>query len=224
MPLQAGSDAARSVAQLVLLDSNFRSMPKIVAEGRRTINNIERSASLFLSKTIYATILAIIFVFAKMPYPFMPIQLSLIALVCIGIPSFILALEPNKNRVKGKFIKNVISKAMPTALTTVINICIIAILCAIYEIPQEIYSTLCVISTVVIGFILLIKISRPFNALRTILLVAMISLFIGCSYVLEDWFSITITIEYALLIIGICAMAIANFILFNEITKKVLKN
>ena len=107
--IASGSDAARSVSQLVLLDSNFKSMPKIVAEGRRTINNIERSASLFLCKTIYATILAIIFVFAHMPYPFMPIQLSLIALVCIGIPSFILALEPNKNMVKGKFIQNVIA-------------------------------------------------------------------------------------------------------------------
>ena len=107
--IASGSDAARNVSQLVLLDSNFASMPKIVAEGRRTINNLERSASLFLSKTIYSTILAILFVFVKAEYPFMPIQLSLISLVCIGIPSFILALEPNKERVKGKFIGNVIA-------------------------------------------------------------------------------------------------------------------
>lgn len=221
--IASGSDAARSVSQLVLLDSNFKSMPKIVAEGRRTINNIERSASLFLCKTIYATILAIIFVFAHMPYPFMPIQLSLIALVCIGIPSFILALEPNKNMVKGKFIQNVISKAVPTALTTVINICIIAILCWKYEIPTDIYGTLCVISTVVIGFILLAKISKPFNILRTTLLVCMIVLFIACFVILKDWFSVVITIEYGLLVIGICAIAVANFILFNTITKGILK-
>lgn len=221
--IASGSDAARNASQLVLLDSNFKSMPKIVAEGRRTINNIERSASLFLSKTIYATILAIIFVFAHMPYPFMPIQLSLIALVCIGIPSFVLALEPNKNRVQGKFIQNVISKAMPTALTTVINICIIAMICSKYEIPVDIYGTLCVISTVVIGFILLAKISKPFNILRTTLLICMIVLFIACFIILKDWFSVVITIEYALLVIGMCAIAIANFILFNEITKTVLK-
>lgn len=221
--IASGSDAARNASQLVLLDSNFKSMPKIVAEGRRTINNIERSASLFLSKTIYATILAIIFVFAHMPYPFMPIQLSLIALVCIGIPSFILALEPNKNRVQGKFIQNVISKAMPTALTTVINICIIAMICSKYEIPVDIYGTLCVISTVVIGFILLAKISKPFNILRTTLLICMIVLFIACFIILKDWFSVVITIEYGLLVIGMCAIAIANFMLFNEITKTVLK-
>ena len=122
--IASGSDAARNVSQLVLLDSNFASMPKIVAEGRRTINNLERSASLFLSKTIYSTILAILFVFVKAEYPFMPIQLSLISLVCIGIPSFILALEPNKERVKGKFIGNVISKSIPTALTVILNIVI----------------------------------------------------------------------------------------------------
>lgn len=222
--IAGGSDAARNVSQLVLLDSNFKSMPKIVAEGRRTINNIERSASLFLSKTIYATILAIIFVFAKMPYPFMPIQLSLIALVCIGIPSFILALEPNKERIKGRFISNVVSKALPTALTTVINICIIAIICWKYEVPMQIYSTLCVISTVVVGFILLAKISKPFNVLRTTLFVSMILLFVACFIILKDWFSVVITVEYVLLVVGLCCIAMVNFLLLNEITKRLLKN
>lgn len=107
----SGSDATRSVSQLVLLDSNFASMPKIVLEGRRTINNIQRSASLFLVKTIYASILAIVFLIVNMPYPFMPIQLTLISMVTIGIPSFILALEPNKEKIQGKFLKNVISNA-----------------------------------------------------------------------------------------------------------------
>ena len=221
--IASGSDAARNVSQLVLLDSNFKSMPQIVAEGRRTINNIERSASLFLSKTIYATILAIIFVFAHMPYPFMPIQLSLISLVCIGIPSFILALEPNKELIKGKFIQNVISKALPTALTTVVNICIIAIMAWKYCIPIPIYSTLCVISTVMIGFILLSKISKPFNLLRSTLLICMIILFVACFMILKDWFSVVINLEYALLVIGICSIGSINFILFNEITKKILK-
>ena len=99
--MASGSDACKNCSELVLLDSNFASMPKIVAEGRRTINNIERSATLFLVKTLYATALALIFLIAKMPYPFMPIQLSLISIVTIGIPSFILALEPNKERIKG---------------------------------------------------------------------------------------------------------------------------
>lgn len=110
--MASGSDATRNVAELVLLDSNFASMPEIVLEGRRTINNIERSATLFLVKTIYASILAIIFLFVNMPYPFMPIQLTLISTVTIGIPSFVLALEPNKERIKGKFLRNVISRAL----------------------------------------------------------------------------------------------------------------
>ncbi len=221
--MQVGSDAARNVAKLVLLDSNFQSMPKIVAEGRRTINNIERSASLFLSKTIYASILAIIFVFAHMPYPFMPIQLSLIALVCIGIPSFILALEPNKERVKGRFIQNVISKSLPTALTTVVNIIITAIISWYASIPKEIYSSLCVILTVLTGFILLAKISKPFNLLRTILWVSMIALFTACFVILKDWFSVVITKQYIELVALLGAIAIANFILFNYATEKILR-
>ncbi len=221
--MQVGSDAARNIAKLVLLDSNFQSMPKIVAEGRRTINNIERSASLFLSKTIYASILAIIFVFAHIPYPFMPIQLSLIALVCIGIPSFILALEPNKERVKGRFIQNVISKSLPTALTTVVNIIITAIISWYASIPKEIYSSLCVILTVLTGFILLAKISKPFNLLRTILWVSMIALFTACFVILKDWFSVVITKQYIELVALLGAIAIANFILFNYATEKILR-
>lgn len=221
--IAGGSDAARSVAQLVLLDSDFKSMPKIVAEGRRTINNIERSASLFLSKTIYATILAIIFVFAKMPYPFMPIQLSLISLVCIGIPSFILALEPNKERIKGKFIQNVISKSIPTALTTVMNIIIVAVISYYVQMPKELYSTICVILTVLTGFILLAKISKPFNILRTILFVSMIVLFTACFIILKDWFSVVITKQYVELVFLLGVISIVGFIIFNYLTKKILE-
>ena len=222
--IAGGSDAARSVAKMILLDSNFKAMPQIVAEGRRTINNIERSASLFLSKTIYATILAIIFVFAKMPYPFQPIQLSLIALVCIGIPSFILALEPNKERIKGKFIQNVIKRSIPTALTTVVNIIITAIICYYAKVPKEIYSTISVILTVLTGFILLVKISKPFNLLRSILLISMIILFIICFVILRNWFSITITIQYVGLLIILGVITFVSFITFNYLTEKVLES
>ena len=123
-----GSDAAKNVSQLVLLDSNFASMPKVVAEGRRTINNLQRSASLFLVKTIYSTILALMFLLMSDVYPFIPIQLSLISVVTIGIPSFILALEPNNERVKGNFLRQVISKALPSGLCVAINIFILSML------------------------------------------------------------------------------------------------
>lgn len=101
--MQSGSDAARNVSQIVLMDSNFASMPEIVAEGRRTINNLQRSAALYLTKTIYSTILAVVFVFWARVYPFVPIQLTLIGALSIGIPSFLLALEPNNNRVRVTF-------------------------------------------------------------------------------------------------------------------------
>ena len=129
--LSSGSEATRNVSQLVLLDSNFNSMPQVVLEGRRTINNIQRSATLFLVKTIYSILLSILFIFINKPYPFMPIQLTLTSVVTIGIPSFILALEPNKERIKGNFFFNVIKEAVPYSLTIVFNILIIMILSSI---------------------------------------------------------------------------------------------
>lgn len=101
--MASGSDAARTVSNLVLLDSNFASMPQVVKEGRRSINNLQRSASLFLQKTIYSTVLGVLFIFLSASYPFEPIQLTFISSITIGIPSFILALEPNNERISGAF-------------------------------------------------------------------------------------------------------------------------
>ena len=220
--MAGGSDAARNVSQLVLLDSNFASMPKIVAEGRRTINNLERSASLFLSKTIYSTIMAILFVFLEKQYPFMPIQLSLIALVCIGIPSFILALEPNKERVNGTFLGNIISKSIPTALTVITNILIVLAVNSKYQLPSQIYSTICVILTVITGFLLLIKISRPFNLLRAILLPTLVTIFAGCCLLFKNWFAVVLPKEYAVLTIILALTAICNFVILNLISSQIL--
>lgn len=220
--MAAGSDAARNVSQLVLLDSDFASMPKIVAEGRRTINNLERSASLFLSKTIYSSLMAILFIITSAPYPFMPIQLSLIGLVCIGIPSFVLALEPNEERVKGKFIGNVISKSIPTGLTVILNIIIVLMIYKIYDLPVEIYATICVILTVFTGFMLLIKIARPFNLLRAILVPSLAILFGLCCFILKDLFTIILPQEYIALMVVLAVIAIFNFIISNLISSKIL--
>ena len=215
--LSSGSDAARNVSQLVLLDSNFDSIPKIVKEGRRSINNIQRSSSLFLVKTIYATILALIFLFINMPYPFEPIQLTLTSVVTIGIPSFVLALEPNKDRVKGNFLMNVISKAFPTALTIVSNIIVIMIISAIIKLKPEETSTLCVVLTGFTGFILLFKLCMPFNLIRKLLIVIMCSLFIVGVLGLRTLFSLTLITPYMLIIITlliICSIFIFN--IFNR--------
>ena len=174
-----GSDASKNVSQLVLLDSNFSSMPHVVAEGRRTINNIERSASLFLVKTIYATILAIGFIFVEMPYPFIPIQLTLASVVTIGIPSFVLALQPNHDRVKGNFLTSVLRRAFPPAITIVLNIVVVFTASNILGFSYAETSTLSVAVTGYTSFILLYKTCLPLNPLRTVLFVTMFIAFIA---------------------------------------------
>ncbi len=171
------SDAARNVSELVLLDSNFEAMPKIVKEGRQSINNIERSATLFLSKTIYASLLAILFLFINYSYPFWPIQMTLINSLTIGIPAFILALEKNNERVKGKFLINVISKSIPSGITTVINILLLVFLSNIFNISEGQISTCAVIITGYTAILLIYRISKPLNLLRKALLFCLIFIF-----------------------------------------------
>lgn len=176
--MSSGSDAARNVAELVLLDNNFDSMPKIVKEGRRTINNVERSATLFLSKTIYASLLALIFIFIPYAYPFMPIQMSLINSFTIGFPAFVLALEPNHDRVKGKFFMNVVSKSIPSGIVTTINIILLVVLAGLFKIPQTEVSTLAMILTAYTAILLIYRISKPLNLLRKALLIIIVILFL----------------------------------------------
>ena len=237
--MASGSDATKNCSELVLLDSNFASMPKIVAEGRRTINNIERSATLFLVKTIYAFILALIFLVAKMPYPFMPIQLSLISMVTIGIPSFILALEPNKEIIKGHFMKNVISKAIPTAVTVVINIIIIAIVSFKMNIDTKVYSSLCVILTAFSGMLLLSSLCKPLDifriknnntgktyasqGIRTALFYSMILIFVFEITMLNNLFSIVIPQDLYYLTAIFMAIACIFYYLLSFISKKIFK-
>ena len=168
--MASGSDAAKSVSQLVLLDSNFASMPKIVAEGRRNINNIERSASLLLVKTIYTILLILTCIVTASKYFFVPIQLTLITGCTIGIPSFILALEPNHNLVDGKnFLVKIIKKSLPGGITVLLNGIIILLFKRYFEIDEEIINAIAVLITGITGFIHLANVSRPFNYLRGIM-------------------------------------------------------
>lgn len=157
--MQSGSDAARCVSQLVLLDSDFSSMPLAVQEGRRCINNIQRSAALFLVKTIFSFLLAFMFMFAASAYPFQPIQLTLISALFIGAPSFLLALEPNHDRVQGSFIANVMKRALPGGLTVVLGIGALLVLQNVFSIPQERLSVMAVFNTAAVCFGVLIGVS-----------------------------------------------------------------
>lgn len=188
--MASGSDAARNVSQLVLLNSNFDSMPRVVGEGRRSINNIQRSASLFLTKTMYATMLALLFLFIQMPYPFMPIQLTLISAVTIGIPAFILALEPNRARIEGNFLRNILRKAVPGGVTIVMNIVLAVFIGWKLDFPVEMISTICVLLTGFTGLMLILRLCMPFTLIRKILLGFLCVLFAGCVVFLPGLFSL----------------------------------
>ena len=181
--MAAGSEAARNVSQLVLVNNDFAAMPDVVAEGRRTINNVERSSSLYLVKTIYSIILAVFFVFSALSYPFQPIQLTLIGALTVGFPSFVLALQPNKNIVRGNFTFNIIARAAPAALCVAGNIILTASLSGVFSVTQEQVSTIAVYITALIGLMLILRLSIPMNLLRgAMLAISVAGLLIACIF------------------------------------------
>lgn len=186
--MASGSDAARTVSNLVLLDSNFASLPKVVDEGRRSINNLQRSASLFLSKTVFSAILAVVFIFLNYSYPFEPRQLTLISTLTIGVPSFILALEPNFNRLKGNFLKNVMRLSVPTGITMAVNIVVLCFLSTVFGLSNAEMSTLAVIITALTGFQMLFRVCTPFNGFRGLLFITMLVGFFAASFLMADFF------------------------------------
>lgn len=227
-----GSDATKSVSQLILLDSNFESMPKVVAEGRRTINNIQRSATLFLVKTIYSGLLAVMFLLMQEEYPFIPIQMSLISTITIGLPSFILALEPNKERIQGNFLRNVMRRALPTGLTVVLNIFVLALLNKNEMISEEQYSSLCVIATGICGIILLFTLAKarkseetplPISIFRLSLAVLITGLFVFGLTVFDWWFNIAPLEPMIELIIKIIIISIFNFVVLTLVSKRMIE-
>ncbi len=189
--MAAGSDAARNVAQLVLVDNDFASMPKVVAEGRRSINNLQRSASLFLVKTLFSMALALLFIMLPWQYPYQPIQMTLISGFTIGIPSFVLALEPNRDRIKGRFLENVVVKSIPGALTVVVTVLAANLwgLGAGFDYGQV--STVCVLLTAWVGLNLIARISMPFTPLRAALLVVVAAGCVAGAALFPNLFSIS---------------------------------
>lgn len=195
--LASGSTAAYNVSDLVLLNSDFTSIPNIVKEGRRTINNIEKSASLFIVKTGYAVMLTFIFMIIPFNYPFIPIQLTLTSSLTIGIPSFLLALEPNNDKVSGNFLTNVFKKALPTSCIIVIHILIITLL----PLPSEQKTTLSLIMVGFIGFTHIYRICKPLKPFNLIMLIVLIGIFVFGIVGLNELFSLTIINLRMLLII-----------------------
>ena len=169
-----GSDAARRAAKFVLLNSGFEAVPAIIDEGRQSINNLERSTSLFLTKTIYASILAIAFVFLPTMYPYTPIEMTLLNFVCIGFPGLVLALEHNTARIKDKFIYNIKHYSVPTGVVIAIAMIILSIVATNTDMAKPLLSTLSASITFAIDLFLIYKISKPLNLFRAGLILLII--------------------------------------------------
>ena len=222
--IKDGSDAARCVSELVLMDNDFKSIPKIIKEGRRVVNNIQRSATLFLTKTTYATLLAILFLFIPMQYPFVPIQLSLISALTIGIPAFILSLEKNNDKLKGTFFINVIAKSIPSALTILFDVIIVSIISHLFHFSFLYRSTMTVMMVAFTSFILLFKVCYPFTKLRSLLFFLMISIFTICFIFFHNFFDLVFLTPYMiLLLLSLFMLDIAIFATLTDSFDKMLE-
>ena len=219
-----GSEAAKNVSQFVLLDSKIDNLPLILKEGRRSINNIERSSSLLLSKTIFTILLILVCIFMSTEYFFIPIHLTLITMFTIGIPSFILALEPNTELVKGNFLLKVFLKSIPSAITVVFNVIIINLFEINFNLSPELCSTLTVFLTATTGFIFLNNICKPYNYLRGALMVFLTLAFSYCAIFQNSFFNIGLVRKDTILVfvvLFICSMYI--FDKLKLLTTSILK-
>ena len=211
--MASGSDAAAQASQLVLLESDFSCMPEVVLEGRRVVNNIQRSASLFRVKNIFSFLLSLVSVVFMFTYPLEPSQISLISMFTIGVPAFFLALEPNKNIIKGHFLTNVFLKALPAALTDVLAVGALVIFGRTFGVSSADISTAATMLLSIVGFMILYTISAPMNVLRSVILGGCIVGLLFCSIFLNDLFAIT----------GMTTKCVMLFVVFAIATEPVLR-
>ena len=189
--MASGSDAASQVSHIVLLESNFAAMPSVVAEGRRVINNIERSAALFLVKNIFSFALALISLIFTLPYPVTSAQMSLVSALTIGAPGFVLAMEPNISRIKGKFLPNVIYRALPGALTDLFLVLGVILFCMVFEVEDNMMSTVCAIILNIVGLMVVHFTCKPYNLLRKVMIGGLTVAFVFCVVMLPQLFTLS---------------------------------
>ena len=204
--MASGSEVACQVAHVVLLNSDFSSMPSVVMEGRRVINNIERSASLFIVKNIFSFVFALVSLLFSFPYPVTPAQLSLVSSLTIGAPSFVLALEPNNSLVQGKFLKNVLFRALPGGLTDIVLVIGVMLFYLYFDMPQEEMSTICAILVGIVGLAVLHKTCKPYNSLRKLLMGGITVIFAIAVLFFRDWFTLVTLNISSLLVLAVFAL------------------
>ena len=224
--LGSGVQAAKSVSEVVLTNNDFSTLPGIVNEGRRVVNNIERVASMYLIKTTYSLLLSLVSIILAYEYPFYPIQLSLISAICVGIPSFFLALEPNYNKVGKDFIINVFRNALPNGIMVVLNIFIIIMFCSIFGKDFDNYRLVIVSLTGLITLRLLYTICKPLNLWRKILLIFCSISFFELLILLPDLFLVSkfgIVNVIFILVLGFIDTYVIDFLrdIYDKIINKV---
>ena len=215
--IAAGSDAARSVSQLVLLDSNFSSMPSVVAEGRRVVNNIQKSSSLFLMKTMFAIFISIFVICMKKPYPFSPIQFILLEVFVIGLPSFFLALQPNTNRIKGRFLTNVAKNTLPAGICLVASVVAMYVYQMFIPITTDVLVTMSSLAVIISGFIALFYMCKPWNIFKAVIYVACAAICICCVVFLPTLFKyVSISKMDMMFLIIVC---FSSYLLYQILSK-----
>ena len=221
----SGSGVAAQVSDLVLLESDFAALPSVVDEGRRVINNIERTASLFLVKNIFSVIFAIIAIIASFNYPIRPASLTLVNTVTIGIPSFFLALEPNHSPVTGKFLRNVLYRAAPAAFCDLFVLIGVTLFKIAFDIPQEESSTVCIVLIGFVGLLMLFFVCRPFdkpyNPLHIGLMIAMPVLFLMGLFIKPEIFHVhSLSLGSALVMVVFMLLAVPDMLINRWLFKK----
>ena len=205
--MASGSEAAAQAAQVVLLDSDFARMPDVVLEGRRVVNNIERSASLFLVKNLFSLLLSVFSAVSFLTYPLEPAQVSLIAMFTIGIPGFLLALEPNYVRIEGNFLKKVLLRALPAALTDVLAVGALVICGEVFGLSDGDIATAATMLLAVVGFMILIRISKPLTKMKYAIILVNIAGLIFCGIFLKQLFALSDMSRICVLLMIIFAFA-----------------
>ena len=219
--MASGSEAAAQAAQVVLLDSDFAHMPDVVYEGRRVVNNIQRSASLFLVKNIFSLLLSLFSVILMVTYPLEPAQVSLISMFTIGVPGFLLALEPNKDRINGHFITNVMLKALPGGLTDVIAVGALVVCGEVFCISDASIGTIATLVLSVVGFMILFKISEPLNGMKYAVIIGNIAGLVFSGFFLKRLFALTDLSNICILLMIVFGFAAES--LFRNLTLLVEK-
>ncbi len=211
--MASGSEVAAQVSQVVLMDSDFSCMPEVVAEGRRVVNNIQRSGSLFLVRNIFSLLLALFSAFFMITYPLSPSQITLISWFTIGIPAFCLAFQKNEDPIEGRFLPNILSRALPAGVTDFLAVGFLVIFGMVFGVASEDIATASTMLLAIVGFIVLIKLGGPMDRNKWIMWFCCIGGLLFMSIFLPELFHIT----------GMSMQCIMLFVVFAIATEPILR-